>query len=108
MLGLANGSASTTEINNALNNVNPDPDDATSYAIAANKKLILYQSLLMLDGRADVVTRMETRIGSPGKGIPLNEDTGIQLFAFNYDSAALTTGASVKGMYTLEGVWLND
>ncbi len=108
LVGLANGTASVAEIKSALEDNNPDPDDATSYAVAANRRMILWQSLHILDGRQDTKNHYRTRIGARGKGIPIAEDTGVQVFAYNADSSALTTGASIRGYYMLGGVWLND
>ncbi len=111
IVGLAKGSATVSEIANALaTNEIIDPDDVTAAATgAAMSSTVLWQSLLVLDGRTDTVTLSHRhRIGARGKGIPIYEDDGIQLFAFNADISSLTTGARIKGIYVLEGVWLND
>ncbi len=108
IIGLAKGSATAAEIASAFVNDSPDPDDATSLTIVAARQAVFWQSVQILDGRTDTVNSAKVQMGARGKGIPIIEDDGIQLFAFNADISSLTTGARVRGMYFLEGVWLND
>ncbi len=45
---------------------------------------------------------------SLGKGLPIVEDGGVDLWCYNLDAAALTTGAIIKGIAQLQGVWLGS
>ncbi len=108
LVGLAVGTATVTEIKNAMEDNNPNPDDPSAQAVAAKRKIIFWQSLHIVDGRTDTVNMHESRLGARGKGIPIMEDNGVQVFLYNADSSALTSGASLRGHYILGGVWLND
>lgn len=109
IIGLANGTATVAEIANWFSALTvADSDDAGAAGIIAQLKTIVYaQSVIVLDGRADTVLSIRKTLGGRGSGIPVQEDTGFQLFAFNADISTLTTGARIRGVYAVEGVWLD-
>ncbi len=113
IIGLAIGGATVTEIVAALTNVVVDPDDASSPAFSAVRQIVWFETLRILHDNGTggasglIINEVISRIGG-GKGIPAKEDTGVQLFAYNPATSALTTGALLKGLYILKGVWLND
>ncbi len=111
IIGFANGSATVTEIKNAIEGTTQDPNDASSVDSMARKAIVFWETLRMLSaealGNGNLTINEMIRIGG-GKGLPIFEDKGIQLFAYNPSSAAITTGSLVAGVYALKGVWLSD
>ncbi len=115
ILGLANGTATIAEIEDALRAAVVDPDDASSLIIAANKSIVFWESLVCIaTGSAGVGALTSSQqintvmsIGG-GKGIPGREGAGFSVFVYNPATVALTTGSAVAGLIILKGVWLND
>ncbi len=115
VIGLANGTATIGEIEDALRLLVNDPDDASSPGIAAQKNIIWWETLMVVGvpgaftGSAGVSeSHNETISIGGGKGIPAKEGTGVSIFVYNAQTIAITTGAVVDGLITLKGVWLND
>ncbi len=115
LIGFCRGDMTIAEIATALGNNLPDPDDFQlwdNFVIASG---IYWQTLKIFTGNAvsgTPVARMmdwndDIKIGG-GKGIPLQADKGIQMFAFNSSGGALTTGSQLQGFYELVGVFLED
>ncbi len=110
IMGLANGSATVTEILAALTQNITNPDDASSPPVAAQRIIILWETLRVftgVGGGGKATINEKISLGG-GKGIPVKEATGMAIFAYNPSTGALTTGAVVNGLITLRGVWLND
>ncbi len=115
IVGLANGSATAAEIASSMTQLVTDPDDASSLAVTAAKQIIFWETIRSIScpgtptgtaATSQVINEMVSLGG--GKGIPLKEDNGLAIFAFNTQSGALTTGGVVNGFFVLKGVWLND
>ncbi len=108
IFGLANGSATIGEIEDALRLNVEDPDDASSPAVQAQKQIVLWESLRLIDLSGGNDFQNDVIKMGGGKGIPLKEATGVQIFVYNPSTASLTTGSTVTGLVILKGVWLND
>ncbi len=110
IIGIASGSATVAEIQAALTVTVSNPDDAGSKAVSANKRNIWWETVRYLHAEASqghIVLNEDISLGG-GKGIPMKEADGFQLFAYNPSTAALTTGMTVQGLLMFSGVWLKD
>ncbi len=115
ILGLANGTATITEIAAALNTLVIDPDDGSSPALLAQKSIIWWETLRFMgndsvgNGAAGQSVSLNERISiGGGKGIPIIEDNGILVFVWNPTASTLSTASLMAGLIILKGVWLND
>ncbi len=106
VVGYAQGDASIGEISVALTTVATNPFDVGEASLVTKKQIIFWETLQYLSSAENTINGM-FKIGG-GKGIPLGEDNGIVLFAFNAGPAAFTTGATINGLWTLKGVWLGS
>ncbi len=111
IVGVCNGTATVAEIASAMRDSVTNPGDASSPQIAAQKSIIWWETLRMMassnNGLNEQPVLNETiKIGG-GKGIPMKEGNGTQIFAWNPASAALTDGF-LHGLVVFKGVWLND
>ncbi len=106
IVGFAFGSMSVSEIRNALIDEIPDPNEFTEWEHIIQKKGILWQTLEVVDAERPSIN-IDVKIGGRN-GIPLTPGEGVQMFAFNYTSVNMTTGALASGVYLMEGAWLKD
>ncbi len=108
-IGVAQGNATVGEITNAMNEANTaGPDDVTQSLTQDNSWVVLQNSVRpfkQTDGADNWYVNEEVSLG---KGIPFAEGSGWQVFIYNADADALTTGGNVKGMAHHWGVWLRD
>ncbi len=112
LIGCAHGDATVSEIEAAMveRNVN-GPEDITSM-LDQDTAWTVYQSTL----RSMVpFNATEGQIAHDGwiafggkNGIPLQEGSGMVIFAFNSGAAALSTGGLINGIAMVQGVWLRD
>ncbi len=111
ILGFANGSATVAEIVDALHTVQNDPNDATQRNTRDNWMTVWWETLQIFgpnnanegnDSRWNAVIK----IGG-GKGIPMLEEKGVQLFAYNPGAGAIGA-TTVAGLYAIMGAWLSD
>ncbi len=110
IFGLAQGSATVAEITTALASMNiSNPNDATNQILLDQWKVIYYETIMMVSasavGEGQSVLNERISIGG-GKGIPLLEDDGVQVFAYNPSTGSVT--GSFDGIVGFQGVWLND
>lgn len=110
IIGVANGTATVAEIASGIRDAVVDPDDATANTLTASHHSIWWETLRMvsLGNFAEGNFYNETISIGGGKGIPWKEDTGVQIFAYNPASGALTTGGVIDGIICFKGVWLRD
>ncbi len=104
LVGMARGDATITEIKAALETVQLERDMQTQ----ANRRVVLFETLMYLRGSGDGVTQFaerEVSLGG-GNGIPFEDGDGWQWFAYNYSDGNLTTGQSLHLHATIYGVWL--
>ncbi len=111
LIGMARGDATTSEINAAMVERNTNgPEDITSMLDQDTAWVVYQNSVLPIIIQGDGTHGQPTTSVwlSPGgrKGIPLLEDAGMQIFAYNAGSAALSTGSTVNGLVFMQGVWL--
>jgi len=108
IVGMARGGASVTEIKTAIEN----PDVDRNRKGQASVRDVLHETLVYLkpNGVADTAdkTMVVVSLGG-GKGIPFDEGEGWQWFAYNADTAALsTTDPRVHVNVTYWGAWLGN
>ncbi len=106
----AHGDASGAEAGSAIAEANTaGPDDLTQVRSQDNVWNIVQNSLKMMNPQraAGEDAWLEAEI-SLGKGIPFVEGAGWEFFLINLDASALTTGAIIKGLIQVWGVWLRD
>lgn len=118
IIGIASGDPTVAEIAAALAETYVNPNDATVIARAAEKRLIWWETLRTVGFITPNISPVDIThqriidemfsLGG-GKGLPMLEEKGAVLFAYNPDSAtALANGILVKGIYAHQGVWLSD
>ncbi len=112
IIGLAQGTATVAEITTALSAMNiSNPNDASNRIILDQWKVVWFETIRMMHpdatGAGNAVLNESFSVGG-GRGIPWNEDDGIQVFAYNPSTSALTTGAVIDGIVVFQGVWFND
>ncbi len=113
LIGCANGNANVTEIGEAMNERNVNgPEDITN-VLDQDKTWVVYQNTVVpMIVRGDqtygqVATSRWIDFGGKN-GIPALEASGMQVFAYNSGSGALTTGMNINGIVQIQGVWLRD
>lgn len=112
IIGLAKGNASIAEIASAMiENNTAGPDDVTQ-SLTEDTSFVVYQNtvsvLLPNGGGAEAAPKLGWSAVGGRKGIPAQEGSGFQLFAFNAGAGALATGSSINGIAHVQGVWLRD
>lgn len=108
IVGCAPGDADAGEIGQALEETTTvNPFEASFKGVQSRKSLVFWKTLRVAGLVASEGNNIIDAEIDLGKGIPLNEDIGIQLFAYNPGASALTTGSVVRGIACLQGVWLN-
>lgn len=108
IVGLAIGQATIAEIAAALTGNITDPSDAVSLTTMAARAAIIWPSVRILDLSPTGGAKLEERIPMGKKGIPLQEENGMQIFVYNPSTSSLTTGALLNGIVGLTGVWLDN
>ncbi len=116
IVGCAVGTASVAEIASGIRDVTLDPDEPGEMGEPGLSNIIYWETLRLftgtrpdssaVNGHGNVVNE-SVSIGG-GKGLPMKKSHGIQVFAYNPQAAAILTGASVRGLVIIKGVWLND
>ncbi len=108
VIGFCNGGMSAAEITSALSAGIANPDDASNWDALAQSAGILWETVRFLHKEVGggMMQLSETISIGGRKGIPANEAAGIQLFVFNPNASALTTGSTITGGYNMIGVWL--
>lgn len=107
LIGLAHGDATQAEIETALQQSLTDPNDVGEWPLVLKKQIIWWESLFVLTGQQNVCNE-RIKLGG-GKGIPIAEGKGVNLFVYNISTTtALTTGSVFACLATLKGVWLGD
>ncbi len=112
IIGLAQASASVTEISTALGAMNiSNPNDATNRIKMDQWMVVYWETIRMLHpdatGAGVLAINESISIGG-GKGIPWAEDDGVQVFAYNPSTSVLTTGGLIDGIVGFQGIWFND
>jgi len=114
LVGVAKGNATIAKIGSAMiENNTAGPDDVTQ-SLTEDTSFVVYQNTVTsLIGESTVEDgHPATKSGwvsfGGKRGIPAQEGSGWQLFAFNSGSSALTTGAVINGLSHIQGVWLRD
>ncbi len=100
LLFMARGNRSTTQIKTAIENAQLGPDQENQ----AQVRDVLWETVMMFTSLVEVI-HLDVTIGG-GKGIPFNEAEGWAWYAYNLDTGALTTGATVHFETAVSGVWL--
>ncbi len=110
-VGLSPGNASIPEITDAMTKRNTiGPSDVTQTLTEDAWKNVIQdsvESLQYADSSGFAQTSGKWHVLGGGKGIPFVESGGWTLNIFNADNAALTTGGICKGVYQVQGVWLD-
>ncbi len=106
LVGFAMGTMSVSEIRDAFIREIPDPNEFGNWVDIINKRGVYWQTLAILTAEENAVN-MDVKIGGKN-GIPLTPGEGIQFFAYNTTTDALTTGSELNGVYLLQGAWLGD
>ncbi len=113
IIGLANGNATTTEMNTAMNQINTEGPSDPTQMLAQDNVWVIYQNTLetftmVQDTAGDVYQGFLTTDWKSfgGKGIPNIEEAGVQVFAYNSGNGTLTTGGVVSGVVQIQGAWL--
>ncbi len=106
IIGLCQGNAVIAEIASMMLQLALSPFDVDERFLLQKKQLIFWETLTYVSLGENTVNE-RFKIGG-GKGIPIGEDNGINVFAFNPSATALTTGARLTVSATLKGVWLGD
>lgn len=111
IIGIANGTATLAEIASGIRDQVTDVDDASAVQVAALHQNIWWETLRCVgtsqDTNGDNQVINETISIGGGKGIPMKEATGIQVFAWN-PTAATSPEGFVHGIFVVKGIWLND
>ncbi len=110
IIGLAHGQATIVEIGDAFNASQIDPDDPTNAAVMAKAGIMVYwQSLSVVNsdsnGDGSTIINLNVRMGG-GRGIPLHEEKGCQVFAYNPMSTNSTGTAKLDCVMIIGGVWM--
>ncbi len=84
------------------------PLDLTQMNLQDNQYNIFQNALEMLHTVDGVVWTTMGEWHSLGKGLPLPEGGGVDAWLYNLDDGALDTGAIVRGVIQLQGVWLDS
>lgn len=112
-IGFANGAATVTEIKEALEDTLIDPFDPTTLDNMGKKSIIFWETLRTFSpryaGTGEAVQEWnETiKIGG-GKGIPIHEEKGIQMFVYNPRGSAFAGGGEIDGIVVFKGAWLGS
>ncbi len=109
LVGLARGDMSAGEISAALVERNTAGPTDTTQSLTEDVSFSIHQNSVRMGKQDGDSTNVYFDYEfSLGKGVPWGEGAGWQLFVFNADNAALTTGAVIKGIAQYWGVWLRD
>ncbi len=112
IVGVANGDASIAEISAAMIEGNIVGMNDVTQTLTQDNAWVVYQNTVRVfqyrgDGTEAVLESDWVSFGGKN-GIPAQEDSGWQIFAFNCGSGALATGSSINGLCQAQGVWLRD
>ena len=109
---IARGDATVGEVAAALTEGNTVGPSDTTQTLAQDNAWVV------VPGSVELLTPSDSggEYHSSGKwlsltrkaGIPFAEDAGWQMFIFNLDGTALTTGGEVQGLFQGQGMWLRD
>lgn len=108
LMGLCNGDLTVAEITSAIADNSLDPFDHTNMLASAEKLGVYWETFFIVDRMEENGSAHHKVSLGGGKGIPVGEEKGFQLFAISLDGGSLTTGSSLRGMYRVQGVWLGD
>lgn len=112
IVGIAPGDTNDAEIAAAVTTTNTvGPSDTTQSLTQDAAWSVLRQSFELIQSRSESTNRLGTTghwHKMPGRGIPVPEGKGFRCFIMNLDTGALTTGATAKGLYEVQGVWLGS
>ncbi len=109
ILALAHGKATITEIENAFNASQIDPDDPTNAKVRAESSLVYWQTLVPVasDSNGDGNNMVNLNVKMGGRtGIPLHEEKGAQIIAYNPTSATSTGTPKLDAVGVIGGVWM--
>ncbi len=110
-VGVGPGNATQAEAAAAITVGNTSgPLDLTQMNDADNQYNVFQNSLEMLRSMSDTGVNWQSMGSwfSLGKGLPLPEGSGIDGWLYNLDDAAMITGAIIKGIIQIQGVWLGS
>ncbi len=107
-LVLANGDVTSAEAASAITEgITSGPGDRTQVLTQDNAWNIYQSTLELLTPYDDGAKWMSSGDWiSLGKGYPMPETSGWQVFLLNLDSGTLTTGGSLNGIIQYQGVYL--
>ncbi len=112
LVGIARGDATQAEIAAAMLEGNTSgPSDTTQMLTQDNAFVVVQKTVRALNpgGIDPTQGSLSIDIKMPGKnGVPFPEGSGWQVFIYNADDDALTTGGTVQGQAQYWGVWLRD
>lgn len=107
IVGLSQGDVSISEITSALEQELTDPFDIGEAGLALKKIGIFWETLRSFSAQMDI-NNEQIKIGG-GKGIPIAEGKGVNVFVYNPAIGALSAaGQGCVGLVTIKGVWLSD
>lgn len=101
MIGIARGNLTVTQIKEALDSdvLSPASTEANEQAM---RPIFLFDEML----KADVASTKHSAYVSKTIRWTFTENVGFQLFCFNINTGALTTGSSIRGRMKYYGVWV--
>ncbi len=115
LFGFARGDMDIGSIGSVLANATPDPEDFGSWDEFALRNGIFWETLQLMNGPNGDASALllpapiwndSITIGG-GKGIPLEAEHGIQLFAFNPSNGNITNSSTnITGAIQLVGVFM--
>lgn len=111
LVGLANGSMTAAEIEDAVKTVMGNPNDTSNWDDYAMTLGIFWQTLRFIsNGTAAFLGAYvdETIKLGGGKGIPYLKGVGVSLFGFNPAASSVASGNFITGSVCHVGVFLDD
>ncbi len=105
LIGMARGEASVTAIKNALEIVQLN-NDLEQQAVVRDVLMETVRIIVHEQGNPFSGVHIDVSLGG-GKGIPFDEDEGLQWFVYNLDNAAASAGSQeIIGWAVYNGIWL--
>ncbi len=116
LIGMASGNTSIAEIELGMQITNTVGPQDTTQTLSQDEAWKIYRNTIEMLRPEAVETTLYSSgkwINFPGRGIPAlgaqgSGAGGFRSWVFNAGTAALTTGAVVKGIIEYQGVWLRD
>lgn len=109
---ISKGDLSLSEVTVAMQEHNTLGPSDTTESLTEDTSWAVYQNTVKTfqprgDGTEAVFDSGWTQFNG-SKGIPILEDLGLLVHAYNTGAGALTTGGAINGIVQIQGVWLRD